>query len=361
MSASPTTVPALQEAIRSAASISIVGGATKVRGDGHGVVRIAMDRLSGIVDYSPDECVVTVRAGTRLREIEDTLRGNGQYLPFDPPFSAAGATIGGTVAMGLSGPGRLRYGGVRDFLIGASVVDGEGRVIQSGGKVVKNAAGFLLHHALVGSLGTFGALAELTFKVFPAPQVHVTFRYRHASLPAAQATLERISASRLEIDALDLDAAGTLWLRLSGRKREMTTRIDRTRRLFDDQAALDVLDETADARVWADACEFAWCPADASLIKIPTAPSLMASLADLAPDPSRTRFSSGGAVAWLAWTDEIDALAEALRARSRPALIVRGPGAGRRLGISSVNEFETRVRRVLDPSQRFRAASAPAR
>jgi glycolate oxidase FAD binding subunit len=358
---SPGTVAALQDTIRSAPAVSIVGGATKVPPARDEVACVGTGRLTGVVDYSPEECVVTVRAGTSLREIEATLRQHGQHLPFDPPFSAAGATIGGTVAMGLSGPGRLRYGGVRDFLIGATVVDGEGRVIQSGGKVVKNAAGFLLHHALVGSLGTLGVLAELSFKVFPAPQTHVTLRYRHASLAAAHETVERIRASRLDIEALDYDAAGSFWMRLSGRSGGLRSRLDRARRLFAHAAALEVLDETADERVWSDAREFAWCPADASLIKIPTVPSIVSSLATLQGDAARIRFSSNAAVAWLAWSDNLDDLSDLLVRLSRPALVVRGSGAGRRLGTAQVTEFESRVRRVMDPLQRFRAASASAR
>ena len=97
-------------------------------------------------------------------------RAHGQYLPFDPPLTAAGATIGGTVAAGINGPCRYRFGGIRDFLIGARIVDGEAAHPAGGGKVVKNAAGFLLHQAMVGSCGTLGVLAELTFKVFPAPR-----------------------------------------------------------------------------------------------------------------------------------------------------------------------------------------------
>ncbi len=101
----------------------------------------------------PEECTFTALAGTRVAEIERALAAHGQYLPFDPPLTAAGATIGGTVAAGISGSGRYRFGGVRDFLLGACIVDGEGRVLQAGGKVVKNAAGFLLHQAMVGSVG----------------------------------------------------------------------------------------------------------------------------------------------------------------------------------------------------------------
>ena len=93
----------------------------------------------------------------------------GQYLPFDPMLSAAGATIGGTVAAGISGPGRYRYGGIRDFLLGVQFISSDGAVINAGGKVVKNAAGFDIPKLLVGSLGRLGVMTELTFKVFPQP------------------------------------------------------------------------------------------------------------------------------------------------------------------------------------------------
>ena len=88
----------------------------------------------------------------------------------------AGATLGGTVAAGVSGPGRFRFGGVRDFILGVRFVDGQGRLLRMGGKVVKNCAGFDLPKFFVGSLGRFGVLAEVTFKVFPAPASRLTLK-----------------------------------------------------------------------------------------------------------------------------------------------------------------------------------------
>ena len=116
---------------------------------------------------SRSEFTFTALAGTPVREIAAALAERGQYLPFDPMLREAGATLGGTVAAGLSGPGRFRYGGLRDFILGVRFVDGEGRLLRLGGKVVKNAAGFDLPKFFVGSLGRFGVLAEMTFKVFP--------------------------------------------------------------------------------------------------------------------------------------------------------------------------------------------------
>src|SRR4029079_6930035 len=120
----------------------------------------------------------------------------GQYLPFDPKCVEAGATLGGTVASGLSGPGRFRFGGLRDFILGVRFVDGAGRLLRMGGKVVKNAAGFDLPKFFVGSLGRFGVLAEMTFKVFPRPQSARTFMLAAGSLDAAARVLIETANSR---------------------------------------------------------------------------------------------------------------------------------------------------------------------
>src|SRR5207249_11250784 len=132
--------------------------------------------LRGISEYDPSECTFAALAGTPVREIAAALAERGQYLPFDPVLSEAGATLGGTVAAGLSGPGRFRFGGLRDFILGVRFVDGAGRLLRMGGKVVKNAAGFDLPKFFVGSLGRFGVLAEMTFKVFPRPASALTLR-----------------------------------------------------------------------------------------------------------------------------------------------------------------------------------------
>ena len=130
---------------------------------------ISLNQLSGIVQYEPSEFTFTALAGTTLHELIETLAEKGQYLPFDPPLVDAGATLGGTVSAGLSGPGRFRYGGVRDFLLGVKFISGDGEVITAGGKVVKNAAGFDIPKLLVGSAGRLGIMTELTFKIFPSP------------------------------------------------------------------------------------------------------------------------------------------------------------------------------------------------
>jgi len=193
----PKTIPEVQEAVLYAAPG--VGDTTRVRpvagrskpalhhaGDG---VVVDLAGLTGITEYQPDECTFTALAGTPVAEIDRRLAEHGQALPFEPPLAGRGATIGGTVASGLNGPGRYHHGGVRDFLIGAKFVDGEGRLIRGGGKVVKNAAGFYLHHLLLGSLGRLGIFVELTFKVFPVPRAQRTLRVTCAGLGDALAAL----------------------------------------------------------------------------------------------------------------------------------------------------------------------------
>jgi glycolate oxidase FAD binding subunit len=138
-----------------------------------------------------------------LREIVAALAERGQYLPFEPLLADVGATLGGTVAAGLSGPGRVRFGGLRDFILGVRFVDGEGRLLRMGGKVVKNAAGFDLPKFFVGSAGRFGVLAEITFKVFPRPPATRTLRLEAKDFAAKAKILTEAASARWETDALD--------------------------------------------------------------------------------------------------------------------------------------------------------------
>src|SRR5690242_11737650 len=106
------------------------------------VTLIDMRGYSGVVSYDASEFLISVRGGTTINELRAVLGAQGQYLPFDPVFAARGATIGGSIASGISGPCRLLYGGLRDFMLEVAVCNSAGREIRGGGKVVKNAAGF---------------------------------------------------------------------------------------------------------------------------------------------------------------------------------------------------------------------------
>jgi len=130
----------------------------------------------GIISYEPTELVITARAGTPLREIEATLAEQGQMLAFEPPHFGPGATIGGVVASGLAGPRRQAAGGVRDFVLGTTLMDGHGEALRFGGQVMKNVAGYDVSRLLAGSLGMLGLILEVSLKVMPRPQAESTLR-----------------------------------------------------------------------------------------------------------------------------------------------------------------------------------------
>lgn len=125
----------------------------------------------GIVSYDPTELVITVRAGTPLAELEAALDEAGQMLPCEPPHFGAGATVGGMIAAGISGPRRPWSGSVRDFVLGTRVITGHGKHLRFGGEVMKNVAGYDLSRLLAGSFGCLGVLTEVSLKVLPKPRL----------------------------------------------------------------------------------------------------------------------------------------------------------------------------------------------
>jgi glycolate oxidase FAD binding subunit len=344
MTAQPHTIEELQTAIKAHPAIAIRGGRTKSTpvADSR-VATLDMTALGGVTEYSPEECVLTALGGTRVSQINSCLSEFGQYLPFDPLLVDTGATIGGTIATGLSGSGRHRYGGVRDFVIGMRVVDGEGRVIRSGGKVVKNAAGFLLHHGMVGSLGRFGAIAEVTLKVFPAPELRATVRVESDN---GERTARRLQA--FDLEAIDFDRSNTVWARIAGRAESLDERVDRVQRVVGGRKI-----DAGDAdRIWAEARELRWVPSAGSLIKT------SGTTGDLPEITSR--FTCAGSESWIAVAD-VQVADQVLKIAGGRGLVVRGAQAGTLIGRRTSGVFDERVRSVLDPRNRFSAASNPER
>ncbi len=141
----------------------------------------------GIVDYAPEELVITARAGTLLHEIEAVLADQGQMLPFEPPHFGQHATLGGCVAAGLSGPRRASSGAVRDFVLGVRMMNGQGEQLQFGGQVMKNVAGYDVSRLMAGSLGTLGLLLEVSLKVLPKPKAEATLQFELNEYQALEA------------------------------------------------------------------------------------------------------------------------------------------------------------------------------
>jgi glycolate oxidase FAD binding subunit len=252
--------------------------------------------LRGIVEYDPAELTFTALAGTPLREIAAALAEHRQYLPFDPPWVDAGATLGGTVAAGLSGPCSHRHGGVRDFVLGVRFLDGAGRLAGGGGKVVKNAAGFDLPKLMVGSLGRLGVLVQLSLKVFPAPAGWATLRARAVDLDDAVALMGRLATGPFELEALDLEPPATLYLRLSGPS--LSPRLAALARWIDHPAG-----PVDDAR-WEAERELAWVPPGVPLAKVALTlralPALDAALGAAPRRYARATAGSGSAGAFTA-------------------------------------------------------------
>ena len=170
--------------------------------------------IAGVVDYEPSELVVTVRAGTRLRELQALLAERGQCLPFEPPQFGVGSTIGGAVAAGLSGPARASVGSLRDYVLGVQIVNGKGELLTFGGQVMKNVAGYDVSRLMAGSLGTLGVIVQVSLKVLPVPPAEATLLFDLSETSARQ-QLNRWGGQPLPLNA-SCWADGHLAVRLRG-------------------------------------------------------------------------------------------------------------------------------------------------
>lgn len=339
-------------------------GRVRVRGGGSkpalscavpGEATLDVAGLAGVLDYDPREYTLTALAGTSIAALQSTLRAHGQVLPFDPPFGPRGATLGGTVAAGVSGPGRLRYGGIRDCVLGVRFVDGEARSVWGGARVVKNAAGFDFPKLMVGALGRLGVLVELTIKVLPGPEASATLRLERASIGEALDTIAEILKHAWDLAALDLvpgaDGRTQIDVRLAGRTRALRARCDRLRHLTGSGTILEGPD---DERAWESARELRWVPPGAALAYVPVTLAGVAAIeAALTGSQTPRRYSSGGQTAWLAWEGEVGVLDARLVTLGLPGLVLDGPAGRPFLGRHATNAFGERVKRALDPGNRF--------
>ncbi|MFA7280759.1 MAG: glycolate oxidase subunit GlcE [Sterolibacterium sp.] len=200
----------------------------------------------GIIAYEPSELVITARSGTSLKEIEAALAAAGQMLGFEPPHfgkESNNATLGGCIAAGLSGPRRASAGAVRDFVLGLRLIDGVGRMLNFGGQVMKNVAGFDVSRLMAGSLGTLGLFLDISLKVLPKPRSELSLRFEMPQHKAIE-TLNRWAGKPLPISA-SCWVADELVVRLSGARAAV------------DAARQQLGGETLDAEAGA-ACWMAW-------------------------------------------------------------------------------------------------------
>lgn len=177
-------------------------------------VPLSVTEHRGIVDYAPEELVITARAGTPLRDIEMLLDQHQQMFSFEPPRYGETATLGGVVATGLSGPRRAYAGSVRDCVLGVKLINGQGHLMNFGGRVMKNVAGYDVSRLQTGALGTLGVLLDMSFKVLPKPEQEITLVYDMA-LEAALKWINELAGQPVPLSASCIHD-GKLHLRLSG-------------------------------------------------------------------------------------------------------------------------------------------------
>lgn len=317
-------------------------------------VSLDLSSFSGMLEYAPSEYTFTAQAGTPLFEVVSALAANGQFLPFDPPFIDRGATLGGTLASGLSGSGRYRYGGIRDFILAIRFLDGQGRLVRSGGKVVKNAAGFDLPKMMVGSLGAYGALVELTFKVFPRPPAYRTLTAAFSNTAQALAALTRLSQVPLDLFALDLqplDERVDLVVRIGGLESSFPKRIQRLKALLNTEAMHEL---DPDEAYWHGLREFTWVDEGDYLVKVPLTPAHLPALdAFLHGRGTPRRYTVGANLAWISWAGRLDDLHQALTDQQLQGLVVLGSSGWTRLGMTKPSVLAQRVKQALDPQGRW--------
>lgn len=284
----PETESDLVEIVRAAnAPLSIHGGGT--RPIGHKVEGEALNisALSGIELYEPGSLTLVVKAGTPVAEIEKILAAEGQRLAFEPMdhrtlLGTTGTpTIGGVVALNASGPRRIQVGAVRDFMLGVRFVDGQGQVINNGGRVMKNVTGYDLVKLLAGSYGTLGILTEVSLKVLPVTETEATLILHGLETEAAVSAMSAGLGSPYEVTgaAHFPHSAGdnpTTMLRIEGFENSVLYRLEALKTLLADHAEMSVVEADESRAAWArtrDLQMFAGAETEGDVWRISAKPS----------------------------------------------------------------------------------------
>ena len=233
-----TLVEQIAQAHSEAKPLAIHGGGSKGF-LGHELAGEAVDITGhqGIVNYQPVELVMTVRAGTPLAEVEAVLAEKGQCLAFEPPAFGDSATIGGTIATGLSGPARPYTGSARDFMLGVRVINGQGQALRFGGEVMKSVAGYDVSRLMTASHGSLGLITEVSLKVLPVAKAVKTLAIP-ASANEAITLFNRLAGQPLPISATAW-TDNQAYIRLSGASSAV------------EAAAEQIGGEAADDAIWA--------------------------------------------------------------------------------------------------------------
>jgi glycolate dehydrogenase FAD-binding subunit len=349
------------DSFRQKRKLHICGGNTRSRAGVAADTVLTTRGIGGIVAYEPGELTLVARAGASVDEIEQLLATEGQSLAFEPMdhrvlLATEGTpTIGGMVGANVSGPRRIQAGACRDHLLGVRFVDGRGRIIKNGGRVMKNVTGMDLGKLLCGSFGTLGTLTEVALKTLPLAEVQKTLVFSELSSREGVAIFATALATPFEVSgAAFFD--GTAWLRLEGLPRQVEYRCQRLKTLFRG-SEIDTLEDGKSRHLWrslrdvrhfADRSDAVW----RILVKPTDAPSVMETLERLGGEAS---LDWGAALIWYCGNADRAAVRAAV-----PAGVVTlarpGPGG---TGAVCINEapgtaaLAASLRKVFDPAGIF--------
>ncbi len=355
----PETEADLARAIADAGGpLRIVGGGTRAIGVVTGDV-LSTAGLRGITLYEPGALTLVARAGTPLAEVEAVLAAEGQRLAFEPMDhrgllgTSGEPTIGGAVAVNASGPRRVAVGACRDFLLGVRFVDGMGRILKNGGRVMKNVTGYDLARLMAGSHGTLGVLSEVALKVLPVPRASVTLALDGLDGMRAVLALSRALGSPYEVSGAAHVATGALrtLIRLEGFAASVAYRADKLRSVLSEFGDWQMLDGSE--AVWCAVRDVAAFDGGGDVWRVSCRPSDGPKLAARVPGADAI-YDWGGGLIWLRVPEGCD-LRAALGDFDGHATLMRAPPEVKaRLGVfhpasAPVAALEAGLRQRFDP------------
>jgi glycolate oxidase FAD binding subunit len=324
---------------------------------------ITTSGLCRVIEYEPRDLTISVEAGLPWRELAQTLAQNRQMVPLDPPHSAT-ATVGGVIAANSSGSRRLLYGTARDVVIGMQFATLEGKLVNSGGMVVKNVAGLDMGKLMIGSFGTLAAIAVVNFKLVPCPEVERSFLLPFDSVQEAMAGRDRILRGALQPVALDLlnPAAGatlgkSAWL-LAVRAAGNRAAVDRYEREFAEMNEALAFEGEGHERLWRHAGDltpwFLERNQDGAVVRASCTLKEVGSMLESFPGPALARAGSGVCYGYFAEAGGAAEWLGSAAARAGKAVIEYSPESwkpGAELWPAPAGDLEImlRVKSLFDP------------
>jgi glycolate oxidase FAD binding subunit len=330
----PANTEELAAILRSANAQSLpvepTGGRTKLTWGSRVTPRLQLStqKLSGIREHVWQDMTATVAAGTPWSAMQSELARHNQRVALDPVFPDR-ATVGGVIATNDSGVLRRRYGSLRDLVLGMTIVLADGTIARSGGKVVKNVAGYDLPKLLTGSFGTLGIITEVTFRLHPLPAATLSLTARSASITQLADLMHRVTAAPLSLEAMQLrndprsspeDSAFALDIQLASEPSALTNQEQQLRDL-----AQSCTLTSSDPNIWS-AREHLFAVPDATVLKVSSLPSKLAAIVGAAamlntqPDTRAHCIAEPTGIATVAFSatpDNLAILTEDLRSRLR--------------------------------------------